>query len=591
MSEKRYLWRLWLVRRHLVLGLAMAAVFLVGVEGVGLGLVLVLLGAGGSAGGMIGQYQALAALLRRVHSLPIDSRILLAAGTLLGTTLLRGALQFYYHLLTVRLRQAVETPLQQGVFERFHRLPLTEIQRMRQGNLLLLLNQYPRQIGELTLKLGRTLASVVILVAYTVVALLVSWPLTLLSVVLLVLVSGVLRPFLSRRLRRAALRSREQMQQAGSTGQEHLAAVKTIRLFGRESWSRLQYFHQLEAYHRHEYRAEGLSGLTRPLFNFLNVAVISAVLLAATVFLEGSSQVVLAHLALFLVVAFRLTGPLGELAEMQTRLTEAGPIVGAVMDFLHDSGPLASRPAGTRVFAGLRERLGFEDVTFGYTPTEPAVLHGLTLSITQGQMTAIVGASGAGKSTMAALVSRLHDPSTGRLTVDGVDLREYDPVSWRRHLAFVSQDVFLFHTTVRENLRFARPDATEAQIQQACRLAQAHEFILGLPQGYDTSLQERGLRLSGGQRQRIALARALLVDADLLVLDEATSELDGPTEQAIHESLARERQGRTTLIIAHRLSTVRNADRICVLDHGRLVEEGTHATLLAAGGAYARMVG
>lgn len=570
--------------------MVLMAFLLVLMEGVGLGMVLIFLGAGGSMGGVIEQYRPLARLLREIHSLSIHDRISLAAIVLLVTTFFRGALQFYYHLLTVRLRQGVEAPLQQQVFQRFQTLSLQDIQRQRQGTLLMLLQQYPRQIGDLVLKLGRSLASLVVLIGYTIAALLVSWELTLLSVCLLLVVAGLLRPILSGRLRRASQHHRELMQRAVAVGQEHLAGIRTIRLFGREGWSREKHSNQIKTVHIHEAKAEKFSGMVRPLFSLLNVSVIAMVLLAATAFLEGSPQVVLAHLALFLVVAFRLIGPIGDLAEMQARVAEGEPIVRAVREFLREPEIAVPGATGTRPFPGLREGLVFDQVTFGYNAVEPPVLQGLSLRLEKGKMTALVGTSGVGKSTVAGLVARLHDPTGGCIQVDGVDLREFEPVGWRRSLAVVSQEVFLFHASVEENLRFARPDATREQMEHACRLAQAHEFIAALPEGYATILQERGLRLSGGQRQRLALARALLVEAELLILDEATSELDAPTEQLVHEALARERQGRTTLIIAHRLSTVRSADRICVLEHGRVAEQGKHAELIAAGGLYARMV-
>ncbi len=237
--------------------------------------------------------------------------------------------------------------------------------------------------------------------------------------------------------------------------------------------------------------------------------------------------------------------------------------------------------------AEVRGDLRFEDVTFSYPGSDSAAVAGVNLSVPAGSTLALVGATGSGKSTMAALIARLYDPTGGRITIDGVDLRDLRLADLARIVGVVSQETYLLHTTVRENLRYARPDATDAEIEDAARAAQVHDLISGLPDGYDTVVGSRGHRFSGGEKQRLAIARTLLRDPRVLVLDEATSALDTNTERAVQQAFDALAQGRTTITIAHRLSTVRDADQIAVVNHGRIVESGTHESLLEENGRYA----
>ncbi|WP_460747333.1 ABC transporter ATP-binding protein [Micromonospora schwarzwaldensis] len=241
--------------------------------------------------------------------------------------------------------------------------------------------------------------------------------------------------------------------------------------------------------------------------------------------------------------------------------------------------------------ATVRGHLRVEDVTFSYPGSDTAALAGVTLDVPAGTSLALVGETGSGKSTLAALISRLHDPDAGRITIDGVDLRDLRLADLAAVVGVVSQETYLLHATVRDNLRYARPDATDADIEAAARAARIHDLIAALPDGYDTMVGSRGHRFSGGEQQRLAIARTLLRDPRILVLDEATSALDTETERAVQRALDELARGRTVVTIAHRLSTVRDADRIAVLDHGRIVESGTHTTLLDHQGRYATLVG
>ncbi|MHB2165552.1 ABC transporter transmembrane domain-containing protein [Alsobacter sp. R-9] len=296
------------------------------------------------------------------------------------------------------------------------------------------------------------------------------------------------------------------------------------------------------------------------------------------------------RLSQFVLYAVFAAGALGELSQVWGEVSAAAGAAGRIAEILsvepRIEAPARPRPLPTPATG----TVAFEEVSFAY-PTQPdrVVLEGLTFSVRQGERVAIVGPSGAGKSTIVQLILRFYDPQHGQVIVDGIPLKEADPEELRRRLAFVPQDAVVFGSTIADNIRYGRQDASMDDIRRAAEWAAADGFIRALPQGYDTRIGERGVTLSGGQRQRIAIARAVLRDAPILLLDEATSALDAESETLVQGALDRLMEGRTTIVIAHRLATVLKADRILVMDGGRIVEEGTHAELVTRGGLYARL--
>jgi len=313
----------------------------------------------------------------------------------------------------------------------------------------------------------------------------------------------------------------------------------------------------------------------------------------AAIYLAAGLPVTAGTMSIGTLVAFTalqtgLFRPLLGLLNVGVSLTASLALFARIFEYL-DLPVEIEEPAGPVRLPAPRGHLRFEDVSFTYAGGPAAAVAGVNLDVPAGTSLALVGETGSGKSTIAALIARLHDPTAGRITVDGVDLRSLPLADVAALVGVVSQETYLLHTSVRENLRYAKPDATDAEIEAACRAARIHDLVAGLPDGYDTMVGSRGHRFSGGEKQRIAIARTLLRDPRILVLDEATSALDTETERAVQRALDELARGRTTVTIAHRLSTVRDADQIVVIDRGRVLEAGTHESLLGGGGRYAAL--
>ena len=485
--------------------------------------------------------------------------------------------------LTTSVSQWVTHDLRRTLYNHIQRLSLSEHDKAQTGDLITRVTSDISAIQDfINSALLGMLVNSLTLVGMIGVMLYINWRFTLIALSIAPALFVVVYSF-TRRIKQASRAVRKKESELVSVVQEVLTSVRVVKAFAREDFEVSRFESQSLENVETALRARSIKAKLSPIVEVL-IAIGTCLVLGYGARLALRGELSAGILIVFFLYLGRMYKPMRELSKMSDAVSKA--IVGfeRIQEVLQVEARVRDLPRARRapLFKG---KIEFEHVTFAYDE-KPPVLKDITFKIEAGKVAAIVGPSGAGKTTIISLIPRFYDPQSGRIKIDGVDIREYRLKSLREQISFVLQDTLLFHASIWDNIAYGKPDAEPQKVVRAAKLANAHEFIEKMPEGYATMVGERGMTLSGGQRQRIAIARAIIRDTPILILDEPTSGLDSSSEQAVIEALDRLMEGRTSIVVAHHLSSIRHADVIFVIKDSELVEQGTHEELLAAGGVY-----
>lgn len=508
-------------------------------------------------------------------------RLLRVSGLILSSAWIRAGFNYLTQIYTELTQQTLIDRLRKRIFEQLQAVSLSYFDQTAAGKLMNTITSEIDRLNYICTLTAFIITKVLALVLYFVLLFTISWQFTIVALVLFSLI-GVVLSQVNHRVRASSIAVSAANERSTSTALEFIAGIRTVQAFATQNYERQKFYTTSSQVMRTKMRAVRQAAIVRPLAEGLATTVLILMIVLAVAIFVQNGLLQTASLLTFLFVLFRLVPVTYEINAIRAQLITLTGSIRNLRELLRrDNKPYLQE--GDRIFEGLNNVIEFQAVDFGYDPHQ-LVLRQVSLCIPKGKTTAIVGGSGAGKTTLVDLMPRFYDPTSGRVLFDGEDARSFTIQSLRQKIAIVSQDTFIFNASVRENIAYGLDGVSDQEVWQVAEQANALKFILELPEQFETVLGDRGVRLSGGQRQRLAIARAVLRDPEILILDEATSALDSESERLIQESLEQLSQGRTVVTIAHRLSTVIKADQIIVIEQGQVVEQGSYQTLLAQQG-------